>query len=355
MLQTKLSLVYFRDDLYVFLSGETESESECNEEVQLWENAIHHAMQRLSEEPAAHHWWAVIGNGSRMRGHPDPLLDPIQLGPLSLHPADFGYEEIVPDRRSLTAQEIRRWIPVFVDGCSTGYDWEAAAQSAHRELYQLCAVLSLYSKEDWVLRERVEPITRSKQLPEQTETLRRLEESQVAELRRHGISMNRERLAAAWELLQRDERLVRPLSIYYQGRSLIEDYPSFAMVAFVTAVEEGGKLLSLFDTPEERPKRTRPKRPSSRQLFLETLKRTLPESIKHKAKQMTEDYYGGRRSATAHAGRLFGREEVFGEYSFGLAGTHLSSADLFDGELYRMQAAAEDVLHTLLSHPQTPP
>jgi len=154
-----------------------------------------------------------------------------------------------------------------------------------------------------------------------------------------------ERLAKAWRELRRDGRLLRPVSAYYQGVSLLDDHPSFAIVAFVTAIEEVGTLLIPRETPEVCAACQRPKFNSSRQLFRRALELVRsPE----RAKELTDNLYGWR-SGTAHSGQLFGYEMAFGDRPLQGGRLPLNVADTFSGAVrLRAQDTAKDLLHLAL-------
>jgi hypothetical protein len=134
------------------------------------------------------------------------------------------------------------------------------------------------------------------------------------------------------------------LSAYYQGVGLLDEHPSFAVVAFVAAIEEIGKLVIESEKPELCPTCKRPKL-SSRTLFRKTLELVRsPE----RATELADNLYPWR-SATAHSGHLFGYETAFGDQPIHLA-MPSTVADIFQGAArVRAQDAAKDLLHLVLT------
>jgi hypothetical protein len=251
-LRTKLSLVRLSNGLFVFVSGEGDvSEAEIG----IWSEAIATAFQRLGQAHPEHDWWAVLGPDSRRRGMMRPFVGAIDLDRLSLRTADFGYRETIPV--SLGGMwHTHHWVPVIVKGRSVGYDWHAASHAAHRDLYALAALLSLKSGDYWTLRQRPTSIEWGNPVlfesvgpPGQLGPLQRLSSDEEAQRRGEAAPVDCERLSHAWRQLRRESRLLRPVSAYYRGVSLIDDHPSFAVVAFVTAIEEVGTLLVQQESP----------------------------------------------------------------------------------------------------------
>src|SRR4029077_13261607 len=161
-----------------------------------------------------------------------------------------------------------------------------------------------------------------------------------AERRREAAAVDVERLSNAWRELQREVRLLRPLSAYYQGVGLLDENPSFAVVAFVAAIEDIGKLVIESEKPELCPTCKRPKL-SSRTLFRKTLELVRsPE----RATELADNLYPWR-SATAHSGHLFGYETAFGDQPIPLA-MPSTVAHIFEGAVrVRARDAAKDLLH----------
>jgi hypothetical protein len=341
-LTTKLSLVRLNDGLFVFVSGEADV---LEEEITTWAEAIAAAVQKLGQAHPEHEWWAVLGPDPRTHGMMSPFLGAVGLDRLAFRTADFGYRETVPvSVRGLF--EIHQWIPLIVEGRSVGYDWYSASHGAHRDLYTLAALLSLESGEYWTLRERPTPThLATPVLPESSGSLQRLTGEEEAERRTQAAEIDVDRLSYAWQELRREPRLLRPLSSYYQGISLRDDHPSFAVVAFVTAIEEIGALLIPGEPPELCATCGRQKFNASRQLFRKALELIRPVE---RAKELTDNLYGWR-SGTAHSGQLFGYEMAFGDQPLHMGRLPLTVADTFSSAVrIRAQDAAGDLLHLAL-------
>jgi hypothetical protein len=344
-LTTKLSLVRLNDGLFVFVSGE----GGCPEhEMRIWSDAIASALQRVGQVHPEHAWWAVLGPNPGRHGMLRPFLGAIDLDRLSLRTADFGYRETIPvSLRGLS--HVHHWIPVIVSGRSVGYDWYSASHAAHRDLYTLTAILSLESGEHWTLRERPTPTANSTPtLFETIGSLERLSPDEEVQRRREPAPVDCDRLSNAWQQLRRESRLLRPLSAFYQGISLLDEHPSFAVVAFVTAIEEVGTLLVPQENPGVCATCGQRKFNPSRRRFRRALELVRP---KERAKELTDNLYGWR-SGTAHSGQLFGDEMAFGDQPIAAGRLPLNVADTFRGAVrIRAHDAAKDLLHLALAGP----
>lgn len=340
---TKLSLVLLRDGLFVFVSGDGEP---APSEVGLWARAVAAALQKLTRAHPEHEWWAVFGPHPGFRSRMIKALGvAVDLDRVSLREADFGYKESYP--ASLRIQRQQHWIPVIVRGRSTGYDWSSAAHAAHRELYLLAALLSLESDDYWTLREPPAPIEWGQPvLPESAGHLDRLGAVEEARRRQQVAQIDHGWLLSAWRQLHGAERLSRALAAYHQGVGLLEDYPSFAVVAFVATIEEVGKLVVARETPETCSACKRPMFSSSRRLFCETLELVRSQE---RARELTDILYKWR-SAAAHSGHLFGYEMAFGARPLREERLPQGVAETFDLAVrVRAQRAAKDLLHRVLA------
>jgi len=248
--------------------------------------------------------------------------------------------------------QIHPWIPVIVEGRSTGYNWNSASHKAHKELYRLCALLSLETEQHWTRRERANatestPIV----LPEPNLFLRRANPAIERELRQRIAEIDEAHLLKAWDNLQRNQAWERPLYAYYQGIGLALNFPSFAVVAFVAAIEETGKLLFATENPAKYPQCNRPMFNPASRLFRQALELVLEPG---KAKQIADDLYPWR-SGTAHSGTLFGNETTFGDWILPEALLPSRPADrFFTFGLNDSQRTARNLLRKLLAGELTP-
>jgi hypothetical protein len=308
VLSTKLSWIYYRSELYAFISGEGDFQ-EHESDIEIWAQALNFATQKLSEGHPEHSWWAVIGPTPQMNGITKTIGGPLTINGIHLREGALSYED---DRqKSLQGLHIHAWIPVIVEGRSTGYNWNAASQKANKDIYRLCALLSLETEQHWTRREPANatestPIV----LPEPNLFIRSANPVIERELRQRIAQLDEAHLTTAWDNLHRNPAWERPLYAYYQGMGLVLNFPSYAVVAFVAAIEQTGKLLFAPETPAKCPECNHPMFNPASRLFRQALELVVE---KDKAKQIADDLYRWR-SGTAHSGVLLGNETTFGDW-----------------------------------------
>lgn len=313
IVKSKLSLVYYEESLYAFVSASDGIPDETT--MYPWIGALAFAVAQLSSGPPFHEWWAVVGLADPCNGR-RPCLEEgkIRIGPLILENADFIYEESRATG-SLGAYRIFHWIPMLVKGSSSGHNWEAAEFTALQELHRLCALLTLETNCHWSLKHSPLPLARGNpDLPKETRTgLRQKAISELAVSQPLGPVIDTSRLERIWKRCANDPSLAAPLEAYYQAVSLRTSHPSFALVAFVGAIEEIGKLLVEAPTPERCPTCNKERTSGSTEVFRRALGLVLPEE---KVRPVSRNLYKWR-SGTAHAGRTFEWEKTFGRVERG--------------------------------------
>ena len=107
-------------------------------------------------------------------------------------------------------------------------------------------------------------------------------------------------------------------------------HPSFAMVAFVGAIETLGARVTTAT--------------SSRKRFGAALSKVVPDD---EAKRLTEAY--GRRSGTAHAGKLYGSEGVFAFMSYPSMFLPDPAFQFAFGDLRKVREVSSNVLKLALT------
>ncbi len=347
---SELSLVHYGNKLYAFVSGK--GENAPDDQIHIWRTALQYATERLSEEHPTFSWWALVGpqtNGGQI----GCLGVEFGIGPLRLREMDWAcYQK---ESVGFSGLVKRRWLPVLVEGVCRGYSWDSASLDAHRDLRKLCSLLSLET--DWFWRlcgdaniEGTRPLARPSSPMGLIEPCPWEDEK---ELRSRKVNIDIDRMVGAWERVNSDTRVQTAIDAFYEGMSLKDSHPSFALVAFASAIESMGRLLFEEEIPQRCEACGKNKVNPSRQLFRKAI-----ELVERpdRAKRMTERIYGWR-SGTAHSGHTFGFEDTFGRRSYTCWNLEeRPEDDFFVRGVYSGQQAARSLLLKLFSGelPNTP-
>lgn len=312
---SKLGLVYYEDSLYAFISGSDGAPDD--ESIRPWLEAIAYAERERSQEHPLHEWCAVVGPTSDAYGRTASLgADRVTIGKCVLERCSFSYEEQRP-RTSLNSWSTFRWVPVVVRGSSPGHDWGAAEFVALKQVHRLCALLSLEIACHWTLKEAPRPAAWGPPLfPDETPLgllKREGEPDAMADQVASASPIDPARLSRMWARCEEDETFGTPVEAYYQAGSLRDSHPSLALVGFVGAIEEVGKLLVNVAKSERCPACGKDQTSTSFERFREALRLVLPED---KLPTVSRDLYRWR-SGTAHAGRTYSWESSFGRPEMG--------------------------------------
>jgi hypothetical protein len=276
-------------------------------QVHPWLASLARALENLEEEMPTHPWSAAIGMvGERASGR---LHGGVRLGGFTLSPADRPYVEVVEQKQipNLGGGQIRRdWLAI-VQGASVGYSPAAARELAAEELNLLCALLSVATGIPWRIRHAPEarlltagtlPKTRMSgdipfRLPDDES---RDEEVVLPNWLEPGLA-----------LVRKDDALRRSVLAQWQAMLLEDEFPSHALVAYVSVIESmGSRLVEL--------KKCSccgqcSVRVGANKRFREAIKLVREPTD---AKQLGAAY--NARSLTAHEGRLHGGEERHGSF-----------------------------------------
>lgn len=314
-LTSRLGLVYYENALFAFVMGTDDLPTDDN--MRPWIEALSYAEREKSSAHPLHAWRAAIGPTGREQSQTTSFHDiRLAIGDLSLQSCSFSYEERRP-LSSLCSWSPYRWVPLVVEGASRGQRWLNAEFNALRQVHRLCAVLTVETGVHWSLKESPRPAECGPlQFPESTPTgLEKKEISadapDVAAQARAAIDVAR--LERIWRRCVDDESVGPPVEAYYQAASLRDSHPSFALVGFVAAIEEVGKLLVAPPSTERCPTCGKEKTSSSAERFRAALRLVLPED---KIKDVSSQLYRWR-SGTAHAGRTYAWESSFGRPQMG--------------------------------------
>lgn len=276
------------------------------DEVATWIAVLNDSLSRMKKDLPAFRWAAGIGvsTDDSMSGA-QFLTNGFSIGGLDVEAAGSVYLDILKSKApSLSSNQITWTYPVVVKGVAAGYEWFAASESVSRDLGRLCALLSVAFDEHWAV----------------LESPRHFPNDGPIELARsrYGITVpggNEDDYAhtsvsppdwltdEVWNRVVDDEMLETSLLAHHQALRLEEVSPSFALVAYVSSIEALGARMSEFSRCKECKMIT-----GATARFRAALQVVMSEA---EAKAMAKLVYG-RRSKTAHEGRLYAGEMLPG-------------------------------------------
>jgi len=308
--------------------------SPSDDRITPWVMAILIARDRLGQGHKAFAWSAAIGPAASSEAHNSALEEAAVVQGLFLRDGGVLMQESRPARPpNVHAWGIHQSWPIVVNGTNVGYNWHVASLTATHDLYRLCALLSVAWKQCWVLREGPRPdewgtVVIPEQVPWQVSAFPRDDVPQRQPLRVPTW------LASAWSALDRDSKLVDALAAYFEGLQPQEDHPSFALIASVASIEAiGARLYDLqrCDTCNSAV--------GSAERFRRALRLVRAEDD---AKALSKAY--SNRSKTAHAGRLYGSENVFGAFPVGRIFSPDPALDFTWHQTFGLRNANRDLL-----------
>jgi len=311
-------------------------------QVKPWRQAIEIANARLGRAGEVFEWLAVVGPepGHGLLDADAQLEAPARIGPLALKPAGTHYLEWVPQRMpSLFARSGFGSWPIIVSGETQGFDWYAAGSTASRQLRRLCGILCVAWGLPWTLRHAPQPrsygdITIPPVAPWEPD-----QKPTVSEQPRLPPLEVPTWATQAWDLLESDPELDNAVATHLEGSLMTEQHPSFALIAFVGAIEAVGARLVQLEHCEVCGAQTGSGRRFRAALSLVAEGWWL--------KELTPFYT--TRSKTAHAGELHGTELVFDFMAAPRAFAQDPGVDFAYRHVFRMQEASKDLLRLTLT------
>ena len=310
-------------------------------QVQPWADAITEAKGLLNTEHPEHHWFAMVGSTSGRGRGAQFLTGGGAVGGMTMYPATSVYLD-AEDRRSyptLSGFTYDVSYPIVVEGYSRGYDWSTASETAATSLTKLCGLLSLAFGTCWRLRQapdwRDEPISHPRSrfgpevFPDSDDNYAREDVSFPGWADK------------AWTTLESQPSLAVALHAYHQGLDLMEAFPSYALLAFVGAIEGIGAMSEPLRRCECCADCSQKIGASKR--FRDALRRVLPDAD---TKQLSAVY--SYRSKTAHEGHLHGDELGRGTWGGARVFAPTPAGDMFRHQtVWKMRNACQRLL---LSH-----
>lgn len=343
-LRSRLRLVPLEHGLLFVISGTDDPEAVEPSQIEPWARAAEEATRRIGQRHQAFDWVAVIGPLAGVESNRKALSTEASVGSLRLYPAErYVTEYTASSQPSLFARSSSWSCPIIVEGQASGYNWDVAATAAGRDVHRLAALLSVAWAGCWTVR----------QTPEERAEGGRLEipgrpwwDNRSADVPEEDHTGSFERQPApdwvnqAWDALNSDPVTEDALLIHHEGLVLQQEgHESMARIAFVSSIEAmGAKLGRLERCPECNTMI------GSSDRFRRALALVMPDENERRV--LAKLVYG-RRSTTAHAGRLHGTEATAGTL---LWGSFLSEDEAFQFKrhLYSIRKASRDLLLLVL-------
>jgi hypothetical protein len=342
-LRSRLRLVPLERGLLFVISGTDDPEAAEPSQIQPWARAAEEASRRIGQRHQAFDWVAVIGALGGVESNSKALATEAGVGSLRFYPSEhYVTEHMASSQPSISARSSFWWWPIIIEGQATGYNWPVAATAAVRNVHRLAALLSVAWWGCWTLREspreRVEG--QSLEIPERPWWDARSdvpEQGQTGGFERQPAP---DWLNQAWDALNADPITEDALLVHHEGLVLQQEgHESMAMIAFVSSIEAiGAKLGRLKRCPECNTMI------GSAERFRRALALVMPDENERKA--LAKLVYG-RRSTTAHAGRLHGAETAAGTLLWG-SFLSVDEAFHFKMHLYAIRKASRDLLLLVL-------
>jgi len=343
-LKSQLRVVPLEGGLLVVISGAGNPETVGPDQTEPWRRAIEEASRRVGQRHERFDWVAVIGLLAGMEVHHNALSAEARVGPLRLYPAEHYVTEYTPgSQASLFARSSHWWWPIIVEGEATGYNWPVAAAAAGRDVHRLAALLSLAWGGCWTIRHAPGERTEETRLEMPGHPWWDAPSEAPDEDQTGGFELQPapDWLSQAWDDLDADPIIANALLVHHEGLVLQQEgHESFAMIAFVSSIEAiGAKLGRLRHCPKCHTVI------GSADRFRSALALVMPDEVERNA--LAKLVYG-RRSTTAHAGRLHGTEADPGALTWGGSILSEDPAFQFKRHLYSTRKASRDLLLRIL-------
>jgi hypothetical protein len=342
-LRSRLRLVPLERGLLLVISGTGDAEAVEPSQIEPWAYAAEEASRRIGQRHKSFDWVSAIGPLAGMESHSKALSTAATVGPLRLYPGErYLTEYTAGSQPSLFARSSFWSWPIIVEGQASGYNWPVAAATAGRNVHRLAALLSVAWRGCWTVRQA--PGERAEgqhlEIPERPwwdAPSDVPEEDHTASFERQPAP---DWLGLAWDILDSDSIYEDALLVHHEGLALQQEgHESMAMIAFVSSIEAiGAKLGRLERCPECNTMI------GSAERFRRALAFVMPDEDERKA--LAKLVYG-RRSTTAHAGRLHGAEAAAGTLLWG-SFLNEDEAFQFKRHLYSTRKASRDLLFRVL-------
>lgn len=233
-LNSSLRLILLEKAVFPLVTriGEPDEESQ----VRPWVQAIESANARLGKAGEVFEWLAVIGPepGHGFLDADAQLGAAARSGPLALKPAGTHFLEWVPQRMpSLFARSGFGSWPIIVSGETQGFDWYAAGSIASRQLRRVCGILCVAWGLPWTLRHAPQQRSYGEITVPAVAPWEPDQNPVVADQPRLPSLEVPEWATDAWNLLESDHALDNAVAAHLEGSLMLEQHPSYALIAFI--------------------------------------------------------------------------------------------------------------------------
>lgn len=294
---SSLVLLLGLNDLRAVLAGREEP---TDSETERWITAVNGAFERLGRQSNDYRWKAIIGPAPGSINATSELGRHLTIGNLEIRPARVRLDEwthSINSQPSLHAAGRSATWPAIVEGHTKAFSWNIASRLASRTIHRLCVLLSVALESCWILRSAPQPFDDSSELKVPS-TIWWQTVDETAEFGPSKQVSPPDWIEDAWDLLSRHQPVDDACSIYHEGLVLENEHPSFALIAFISAIETlGGKLF-----PPSRCKQCN-QVIGSGQRFREAVSLVEDDEM---AAELGKAYEP--RSGTAHRSKLHGQE-----------------------------------------------
>src|SRR5215207_7348380 len=278
----------------------------------LWESPLAEACERLGRAHESYEWTAIIGVLHDDFNQGPALAEELEIGGMRLASLsapffEFAAVPTAPYNLLSTGNARYSW-PVGVGGSADGYTWQGSAdRSAADSLHALCTLLTLISNIPWGVRRAAQPglnldvTTPSFNIgPGPAADLFSSEELTKTDLE---IPSDTD---GAWRRMSADRRLAEAAGMFSEGVELSKAHPSFALIAFVSAIESTAQINKGAARCEACNQVK-----GSTQRFHSAIAGVLDDN---EATLLASAY--AQRSGTAHRSKLYGAEQTRGSFLF---------------------------------------
>jgi hypothetical protein len=282
------------DGVHAYTVGESPADAD---EITALSRAVVDAVDQLHKEAPEHEWHAVIGHDPRdlePAGH--ALAGTVRTLTLS-EPSVFS--EIL-DSASLFSGSMTASLLTGVVGKAQAHGARSALTRATRDLHQLCALVTIATGQAWIVRNAAQ-IQELPELPRAHAMQDRLEMFHPA------LEPTCESLPdwfhGGWGRLESDADLRNAANAHLEGCQLAARHPSYALIAFVGAIE--GLAVRELGEPKHCTKCK--SQTGYGKLYRDAVHLADPNA----PRELLQGAYT-LRSKTAHVGELHGDEASFG-------------------------------------------
>lgn len=303
----------------------------------VWVESINEAVTKLNEDSPEFEWAAVLGQTNDPTTQKYSLRKSYTTNGITVRSGrkqyiDYHLPSSTPHFNGSTFS--LSW-PVIIEGRSKGFDWPVASRQAGIETHRIAVLLSIAWDSTWYLLQS--PIVSPRS------TLKIPDNMLYGHKQPHFPHPKKVKVIPAWvdkawTLIDSDSDIESAVTAYYQGLMLEDAHPSFALIAFIAAIEIIGKKI-VGDKCTCCGKPT-----GSNQAFRAGVDAVITN--RQVAKELYLLYKS--RSGTAHEGELHADENILGYLSFPSVFKSDNKSMFIVRDLLRIKATSRKLLVRVL-------